>query len=422
MASMILPYELWYDILREATFMPREFDVSTTTFRPGLASGSDAHHLREYRKMLPTRVAITKVCRVWHRIGTEFLYGSVHFISWSNTDGTLWGRLALFRILLESRPEIGTLVKRLSLPYHQTDQAAAEVLRMCPRITIFSTSSTRASCSWWAPTLFQPVLRQLDIMIDSRSWLKFLSMLNSLNSLIYLEVLYIHVEGMFSTFPTFPPSPSNATSISLPALRLLELSFQFPHGASLGGFVLRFDVPRLRALSLSTGSPPLFQLLFPSQLQTITSLKVHLIYSLYTVDLQNLTQLYLTLNGSSVLRHHSARGPFHRLERLGLDLLKPPWCWEDWASRSEHLLAFPLDPSAMPELRILGINWGARRIVDWDSTAANRSEFVAYFQPKVTLFEQRGVELVEPQLDLLHNLMSMQSIVDSFRVRADGAL
>ena len=408
MTSMVLPYELWYDILREATFIPREFDVSATTFRHGVLSGSDEHHLREYWKMLPTRAAIVKVCRVWHHIGTEFLYGSVHFMSWSDTDGTMWGNMALFRKLLESRPEIGTLVNRLSLPYHPTDQAAAEVLRMCPRITIFSTSSMGASCSWWAPTLFQPVLRQLDIMIDSQSWLKFVSVLNSI---IYLEVLYMHVEGLF------PPFPSNATSISLPALRLLELSFQSPYGASLDAFVLRFDVPRLRSLSLSTESPPLFQLLFPSQLQTITSLKVYHIYSLYMVDLQNLTQLYLTINRPTVLRYHSVFSPFHRLEQLGLNLLKPPWFWEDWTSHCEHLLELPLDPSAMPKLQILEISWGARRIVDWDSTATDRSDFVAYFQPMTTLFEQRGVELIEPQLDLLHNPMSIQSIVDIFRQR-----
>ena len=108
MTSIVLPYELWYEILREATFIPREFDVSATTFRHGLLSGSDEHHLREYRKMLPTRAAIVKVCRVWHHIGTEFLYGSVHFMSWSDTVGTMWGNMALFRKLLESRPEIGT--------------------------------------------------------------------------------------------------------------------------------------------------------------------------------------------------------------------------------------------------------------------------------------------------------------------------
>src|SRR6266404_4801632 len=109
-SSMTLPYELWYEILREATFIPREFDVSTTTFRSGLVLGSDERHVRVYRKVLPTRVAVVNVCRIWHRIGTEFLYGSVHFISRGNTVGNLWGHLVLFKMLLESRPELGTLV------------------------------------------------------------------------------------------------------------------------------------------------------------------------------------------------------------------------------------------------------------------------------------------------------------------------
>ena len=159
---------------------------------------------------------------------------------------------------------------------------------MCPRITIFSTASLRAS--WWVPTHFEPVLRQLDIMIDSQLWLKFASVLNSI---IYLEVLYMHLEGRF------PTVPSNGTCISLPALRLLELSFQSPYGVSLSGFAARFDVPRLRALSLSSKSPPLPQFLLPSQLQTITSLKIDDVYSLHTGDLQNLTQIYMAINPST---------------------------------------------------------------------------------------------------------------------------
>ena len=405
MPSMILPYELWYDILREATFIPREFDVSTTTFRPGLASGSDAHHLREYRKMLPTRVAITKVCRVWQHIGTKFLYGSVHFMAWRGTAGTRWERIPLFRKLLESRPEIGTLVKRLSLPYHHKVQDAAEVLRMCPRITIFSTET--GWDSWWSPTLFQPVLRQLDITVYSESWSHIVSVLNSLK---YLEVLYMHVQGRVPTLPSL--------GIYLPALRLLELSSKYPYGALLSGIVTTFDVPRLRALSLSSGAPA--RHLFRAQLQNITSLKVYDIYSLCRIDLKNLTQVDMTIHHPTVLPDLSGCIPFHRLERLGLDLLKPPRCLEGWTSCYEGLLALPLDPSAMPRLRILGINWGARRIVDWDSTAIDRWDFVAFFQPMITLFEQRGVELIEPQLDLLHNPMSMQSIVDSFRERAEG--
>ena len=411
MTSMVLPYELWYEILREATFIPREFDVSATTFRHGLVAGYDKHHLRKYWKMLPTRAAIVKVCRVWHRIGTEFLYGSVHFVAWSNTVGTMWGRMAVFRKLLESRPEIGTLVKRLSLPCHPKKQAVAEILRMCPRITIFSTASSRTSLDWWAPTLFQPVLRQLDIMIDKQSWSNFVSVLDSL---IYLEVLYMHLEGQFSALP------SNGTWISLPALLLLDLSFQSPHEVS--GFVARFDVPRLRALSLSSGSPPVSQLLLPWQLQTITSLKVYDVDSVHADDLQSLTQVYMTVHLSMVLPRLSAYVPFHRLEWLGLNLLQPPWCLGVWTSRCERLLAFPLDPTAMPKLQTLEINWGARRVVDQDLTATDRSEFVAFFQRMITIFEQRGVELIEPQLDLLHNPMSMHSIVDSFREWAEAAL
>ena len=75
----------------------------------------------------------------------------------------------------------------------------------------------------------------------------------------------------------------------------------------------------------------------------------------------------------------------------------------------------------MPTLQILGLAWGARRIVDWDATAVDRWDFVVFFRPVIMRFEWRGVELIEPQLDLLHTPMSMQSIVDSFREKAEGA-
>ena len=44
----------------------------------------------------------------------------------------------------------------------------------------------------------------------------------------------------------------------------------------------------------------------------------------------------------------------------------------------------------MPTLQILGLNWGARRVVNQDLTAVDRRDFVAFFQPVITRFEQRG--------------------------------
>jgi len=179
--------------------------------------------------VLPTREAIVNVCRIWHHIGTEFLYGSVHFAGSNNP----WGRLDLFRMLLESRPEIGTLVKRLSLPYNPTNQNAIGILRLCPRITIFSSLTSRSHDSWWAPALLQPILRQLDIMISAQQWS---SVVSVLNCLIFLEVLYIHVEGQCPTYPI------NCPSISLPALRLLELSYSGLR-STFNPFVTTFDAP-----------------------------------------------------------------------------------------------------------------------------------------------------------------------------------
>ena len=402
--SITLPHELWFEILQEATFSPREFDVSATAFRSGLRSGSDMHQYREYRKILSTRVAIVNVCRIWHNIGTKFLYGSVHFLSPSNEATNPWGRLNRLRMLLESRPDIGTLVKRLSLPYDPANQDAIDILRLCPRITIFSSSPTLSHDSWWAPALLHPVLRQLDIMIYGRQWSNVVS---ALNCLIYLEVLYIRVEWLC------PAYPINCPSLSLPALRLLALSVHSDFGSIFNQIVTTFDVPRLQALSFfpraasHTHAPPL-----PPQLQGVTSLKASHVHCFRADDLQNLNQVFLTVHPSTLLPSLSSFIPFHRIERLGLNLPKSPWDWVDRMYNCERLLSFPLDVSAMPKLRILELCWSARRVVDWNSTAVDRSEFVEFFQGIITSFEQRGVHMSE--LDLLHDPMSFQSIVNSF--------
>src|SRR5258708_15920713 len=120
---MTLPNELWYEILRAATYIPNEWDVSTA-FRPGLFFEFEENHILAYRKVLPTRLAIVNVCRIWHNIGIQFLYGSMH-----KTENP-----TLFKTLLDSQPEIGILVKRFSLNYDPRDQNAIYVIRMCPQI------------------------------------------------------------------------------------------------------------------------------------------------------------------------------------------------------------------------------------------------------------------------------------------------
>ena len=92
----------------------------------------------------------------------------------------------------------------------------------------------------------------------------------------------------------FPTLPRTGAGIYLPALRLLELSSQSPYGVLLGRCVATFDVPRLRAPSLSPGAPP--RCVFHSQLQPITSLKIYDSCPLHGVDLRNVTRVYMTVH------------------------------------------------------------------------------------------------------------------------------
>jgi len=242
-------------------------------------------------------------------------------------------------------------------------------------------------------------------MIEGRQWSNVVS---ALNCLTYLEVLYIHVAGLCPTYP------SNCPSISLPALRLLELSVHSRFGSIYNPIVTKFHVPRLQALSFFPGVGRYIHPL-PSQLQAVTSLKTHYVHCFRAADLQNLNQVFLTVRPKRLLSSLSSFIPFHRIERLGLTLPNSPWDWVDRMFNCERLLSFPLNVFAMPKLRILEMSWGARRVEDWNSTAVDRSEFVEFFQGIITSFEQRGVHMIEPQLDLLHNPTSFQSIINSFR-------
>jgi len=76
--SPSVPPEIWLQIFRTATFIPREWDGSATPSYPNEFTSSDGLHTRAYRAVLPLRRAIVQVSRLWWHIGSVVLYASFH--------------------------------------------------------------------------------------------------------------------------------------------------------------------------------------------------------------------------------------------------------------------------------------------------------------------------------------------------------
>jgi len=72
-----LPHELWREIFQLATFIPNESEISTT-IRQGIFATGGGQQLSAWEIILPLRVAIQGVSRLWHSIGVELLYRSFH--------------------------------------------------------------------------------------------------------------------------------------------------------------------------------------------------------------------------------------------------------------------------------------------------------------------------------------------------------
>ena len=73
-----LPPEIWLEIFRIATFIPREVDLPATTIEPGLFCSYDKLQLHAFEKILPLRRTLVLVSRLFYQIGAEVLYTTFH--------------------------------------------------------------------------------------------------------------------------------------------------------------------------------------------------------------------------------------------------------------------------------------------------------------------------------------------------------
>jgi hypothetical protein len=409
-----LPEELLREIFLQGTLIHGEWDVSTDYVHAGLFCSYDEYQIDAWELMLPDRLNIAKVCRQWYQVGVEFLYATFHL---NRKRGRTHQRrvVSLFRALLEARPEIGHLVKRLSLAFYPDDNAdQVAIISLCPNLIIFSSlrvySTTR---EWWAPTLFPSTLRQFDSILRGPTWATVVPVLNNLPS---LEILQLYCGG---------PSPvkdSDYPMLSLPSLRVLQLHIRTTDGALVQTFGQRLHLPRLVALSFemqSTSHPSRFAFPFSAQLlRRVVSLntwrypsatRAEELVSLRHINLEGVRSDHF--NFTALVPHI----PFHTVRHI---VLCPPTLlsrgdidW--WLSQFYDRMCFPLNPTAMPMLCVLEMS---RRLSAISIKSHPRSaEILSLLKLLATKFEQRGVQFINTQQDSQNGPERIEDIIYSLQ-------
>jgi hypothetical protein len=69
-----LTYEILRDIFHQATFIPHELDVAAISTGKGLFCFWDELHIRAWEEVLPLRIAIARVSRLWRAVALEFQF------------------------------------------------------------------------------------------------------------------------------------------------------------------------------------------------------------------------------------------------------------------------------------------------------------------------------------------------------------
>ena len=411
-----LPDEVLHEIFLQATLIHGEWDVSTNYFHPGLFCSYDEYHLAAWEYVLPHRLNITKVCRRWHQIGVEFLYGSFHHHR-RRYHSHYRHPLPLFRALLEARPEIGRLVKRLSLIFDPDDNADdIALISLCPNLIIFSSLPVYTTThEWWTSTPFPPSLRHFDSSLSGPTWATVVAVLNNLPS---LEILHLYFDG---------PSPvknSNYPLLSLPALRVLQLYMHHADVTSIRTLTKSLHLPRLVALSFSSGpsmsdwteysSPFSTQLL--GRLVSLNSWN-HA-RATKAEDLVCLRQVIMDTIPTDDLTALVPHIPFHNVTHFVLHITSTPptrYDIDSWLSKLYDRMSFPLVLIAMPMLRILELKWWQSRVYTVIKGHSDSAKILCLFNFLAIKFEQRGVQFIEAQRDLRKGPESIKDIVYSLQ-------
>jgi hypothetical protein len=420
-----LPDELLREICLQATSIHGEWDVSTNHMDPGYSCSNNEDQITAWEHVLPDRLNITKVCHRWYRIAVEFLYGSFHAKDHQEH------LISPFRTLLESRPEIGYLVKRLSfdLDFEEISADQVAIISLCPNVIIFYRFPVYTiTHKWWASTPFPSSLREFDSGLNGQTWATVVAVLNGLPN---LEILHLHFDDDDDDYLDDFDYPT----LSLPSLRVLRLRVPDADATTLQIIAARLHLPRLVALTFSSTS-----FLFSRPRMTANSSRysslnltpfnspfstqiLGRLVSLHTwnhpcatkaEDLVSIRQVVLTTIPEDDFAALVPHIPFHRVTHLvicldnhlprGADICS-------WLSQFYDRMCFPLSSTAMPALRILEMKWSFAGLSHAAKSHSQCGAILSLFNLLATRFEQRGIQFIEAQTDLRKAQESINDIV-----------
>lgn len=412
MSIQAVPSELLIEVLRYATYIPGEWDDSVPVIDFGTFGAVDNLTITAYETVLPLRLDIVLVCRLWYSLGAEFLYGTF----WHRIRGDYHSTDARkLKELLQERPEIGRLVRRLlSQPTDgelgRPSPDDLEIIRGCPNLTHLS---IELSLDEHKPTSFFEALplhnlRHLELQVFPTP----LSLLiTALRHLQQLEVLYIIGEAEREYTDKVLP---NAT---LPALQVVRINLFDAYHNLEWTLLSCLDLPRLTALlcSLVITEP------YRAKLRTLTHL-----------DISSTSQLHIEPKSFPLLRSLRVialpKGnlpefvnsfPLGQIQVLSVRIQHPPETLPP--DRIDRMVELPLNTDTMPALRTFELQWGASSIrttvLKEDSSIESKMACLEIWDDVTTRFERRGVEFIEYPTDLLEGSVTVRKTVESCRAQ-----
>ena len=387
----ILPHELWREIFQIATFIPNELEVSNM-FRPGAFGGGwSGSQPVAWREILPLRLAIQNVSRLWHSIGVEFLYQSFHHDRMNGKD-----KPALLASALRIKPSYGALVKHLTLELGMEKTINAEVtfiLRSCPNALILSAniSSPSIRVLWWAACSLLTSLRYLQMDVYS----------------LPISLTGYPIEFMPLDMHGGDPAPIGP--IVLPNLRHFHLENLYNRDATLAieRIFALLSLPCLTSLSLELGGTSSTPLLCKDILSRLTYLRMKgrsLLPSLFQVIEFPLLHIF-QFDGHRIpqgtLLFECPNLPIHQIDILilglpgfGIDDLQFVLSPFDERCTSLHcILTEARDPVLMPKLKRVILEERVFPFISFRALYPSYGDLVSCYSPLADAFESRGVEL-----------------------------
>jgi hypothetical protein len=353
----MLPDELWYEIFQLATFIPDELEISDM-FRPGVFGDQSGRQRTAWKEVLPLRVAIQNVSRLWHSIGVGLLYQSFHYDYRNKNMQRLASTLCV-------KPSYGVLVKRLTLRLGTDNRFNANVvlfiLRSCPNVLILRTKVYTPS-------------------IPVKLW----DVYSHLTSLQHLEVedFYLGRPNLENETHPVPVGP-----FILPNLRHFHLDNPFYLTAER---VL--SVPCLTSLSLEVNESSSALSLCKDLLRRLTYLKLK--GRGLRIQAMELPLLHiLQFDGGRVPRGPLlSECPNVPIQQIGILILALPLPSRHfkWGAGVHLILTEARDPKLMPRLKRVILE---ERITPRKDLYPTYEDLVSCYGPLADAFESRGVDL-----------------------------